>query len=152
MINGTQDRRPSRLVAIAAAILAACLPLGAGLAHTTNAAGYQVIHPWTEPAAQGQATKAYPTLVSQSEGDMVLAGVSTDAAQRVDIIVDGAPAKQLVLPAGKTVGSDSFHLRLVGLTRGLEDGGHFTATLRFADGRTKEITMVVGETTMAPGS
>lgn len=150
MTNGTQKRRPRRLGAIAGAVLAMCLPVGAGLAHTTQAAGYQVIHPWTEPAAQGQTTKAYPTLVSQSDSDMVLAGVATDVAPRVEIVVDGDPAERLVLPAGKTLGSESFHLRLVGLTRALEMSGHFTATLRFADGRTKDITMVVGETTMAP--
>lgn len=150
MIFKTGKGRLGRLVTGAAVSLAIAIPAGVGLSHTAEGEGFRVIHPWTEPAAQGQATKAYPTLVSTSDGELALTGVSSEVAERVEIVVDGETVDRLAVPAGTTLGTDRFHLRLVGLNRDLADGGHYTATLRFADGRTEEITMVVGEDTMTP--
>ncbi len=150
MTRSTPNRRLHRLVTGAAVALALTVPAGAGLAHTTEGEGFQVIHPWTEPATRGQATTAYPTLVSKSGGELALTGVSSDVAERVEIVADGETVDRLALPAGKTLGRDRFHLRLVDLTRDLQEGGHYKATLRFADGRTEQIMMVVGESTMAP--
>ena len=150
MIPKTGNGRLGRLVTVVAVALALAIPAGAGLAHMAKGEGFRVIHPWTEPAAAGQATKAYPTLVSTSDGELALTGVSSEVAERVEIVVDGETVDRLAVPAGTTLGADRFHLRLVGLNRDLVDGGHYTATLRFADGRTEEITMVVGEDTMTP--
>ena len=118
--------------------------------HTSEVAGLQVIHPWTEPGSRGAATNAYPTLVNDSEGRRVITGVSTELARRVEIVAGGGVVERLELSPGETLGIDQFHLRLVDLQRDLEAGAHFGATLRFADGRTAEIMMVVGESTQPP--
>ena len=150
MIRKTRNGRLGRLLTGAAVSLAIAIPAGVGMSHTAKGEGFKVIHPWTEPAAEGEATKAFPTLVSTSDGELALTGVSSDVGERVEIVADGKTVDRLAMPAGKTLGTDRFHLRLVGLNRDLEAGGHYTATLRFADGRTEEIKMVVGESTMAP--
>ena len=138
------------IVAAAAVSMAVLAPAGPVLSHTSEAAGLQVIHPWTEPGARGATTKAYPTLVNDTEDRQVITGVSTEFAGRVEIVAGGRSVERLELSPGETLGIDRFHLRLIDLRRDLEAGGHFGATLRFADGRTAEIMMVVGESTQAP--
>jgi copper(I)-binding protein len=137
-------------VAAVALGLAGLVPAGSGLSHTSQVAGLQVIHPWTEPGERGGTSKAYPTFVNQSNGRQVIAGVSTEVAERVEIVARGQGVERLELAPGETLGVDQFHLRLIDLTRDLDDGGHFAATLTLADGRRAEIMMVVGESSQAP--
>lgn len=147
----TRMTRDGHLPALVTAFaVAVCVPAGPSAARTAEAEGFKVIHPWTEPAGQGQATNAYPTLVGKSGKERALTGVSSDVAERVEIVIDGEAVDRLTVPAGNTRGSERFHLRLTDLNRELEAGGHFEATLRFANGQTEAITMVVGESTTAP--
>ncbi len=150
MIRIVRHKRRRGLAVVLAVGLGALVPAGPGLAHTTEAAGLQVIHPWTEPGARGATTRAYPTLVNQSESPRALTSVSSELAARVEIVAEGRAVERLELAPDETLGADQFHLRLVELKRDLEAGGHFRAALGFADGRTAEVMMVVGESTQAP--
>ena len=122
----------------------------AAQAHSEKAGKVKVIHPWAEPAAKGAAARAHPTLQNTAESQAVLTDVDTPVAKRVEMVAGGENVRHLAIPAGGIKGPEQFHLRLVELTRALADGGHFTATLHFADGQKARIRMVVGQDTMSP--
>ena len=141
--------RRSVLVGICGALLwTAIAPMPA--AHTIEIEGVQVIHPWAE-ASEGESARVFPTIANSGEDEIVIVGAETPVAARAEIIVDGHPVDRVVVPGGDvlSLAEPNTHIRLTGLTDPLRDGGHFSLLLKFADGGTMALEVVVGENTMA---
>ena len=137
------------LVGVCGALLwTATAPMPA--AHMIEKEGVQVIHPWAE-ASEGGAARVFPTIANSGEDEIVIIGAETPIAARVEFIVDGQPVDRVVVPGGDvlSLAEPNTHIRLSGLTDPIRDGGHFSLLLKFADGGTMALDVVVGENTIA---
>jgi len=137
------------MVGICGALLwTATAPMPA--AHMIEKDGVQVIHPWAE-ASESDSARVFPTIANSGEDEIVIVGAEAQVAARIEFIVDGQPVDRVVVPGGDvlSLAEPETHIRLSGLMDPLRDGGHFSLILKFADGGTMALEVVVGETTLA---
>jgi copper(I)-binding protein len=134
---------------IVAAVMANSMP--PALAHMVEKENVQVIHPWAE-ASDGATTRVFPTIANTGKSAIVVVGAESAVARRVDLIVNGKTVDQVVVVGGDVAAltdADN-HIRLMGLSEPLAEGGHFPLLLTFADGLIMTLKVVIGETTLAP--
>lgn len=124
--------------------------VAAANAHSVHAGGVQVIHPWAEPT-EHEMTRAFPTIANDGDATRTLTGVRSPVADHVHVHHDGSLTEALTLEPGATVGPDALRFLFVGLERPLAKGDDVPVTLAFADGRTIEVTFVVGRDAMPGG-
>ena len=132
-----------------AAAAAAAFACGAA-----GAADIRVEDAWARASA-GAARNgaAYVTLVNRGAA-AALIGVESSAAARAELhmhIMDGdmarmRPAGSVPLPAGARVAlaPGGLHIMLLGLRAPLREGASFPMTLRFDDGDSRAIEVIVG--------
>ena len=126
--------KPKNLIGLAAVVvlLAACSAAGEMEAHEA----------WARPAAQGGNGAVYFLLHNHTLEDDELTGVSSDAADAVEIhesMAEPDDTMQMVmrpsipLPAGGELKFEpgGYHLMLVGLKQDLNMGDEFKVTLHF---------------------
>lgn len=140
-----------RIRQILMAVSCAALLAGAAAAHMVEKGDVQVIHPWAEPA-EGTTTRVYPTVANDGTEAFVVVGAMSPIADAVELVIAGERVEEIVVPAGDVIAfsETDVHIRLVGLSERLEEGGHFPMTMQLEDGNVIEFQVVVGENTAAP--
>lgn len=118
-------------------------------AHMIEKDNVQVIHPWAE-ATEGDTARVFPTIANSGNEEIEIVGAEAPVAAGVALIVDGQPVDRIVVPGGDVVNLDGAdnHLHLRGLRDPLEEGGQFPLLLKFGDGGTMTIDVVIGENTL----
>lgn len=119
--------------------------------HMVEKGDVQVIHPWAEPS-DGASTRVFPTVANDGESEFVVIGATAPIAEAVELVIEGQPVEEIAVPAGEVIAFNEteVHLRLVGLSEPLLEGGHFPMEMRLKDGNVIEFQVVVGENTTAP--
>lgn len=152
----------SRLPLLAWLIVAIATPAAARPAATA----VEVVQPWSRPAVAGATGVGYMTLVNHGRAAIALAKVESPLARKVEVhlskmeggVMRMTPAPAVTIPPGGTVrfAPGGYHLMFVGLTKNLMPGDHLPATLSFSDGRTTQVSFVVGTggepAPLAPGA
>ncbi|HMO85208.1 MAG TPA: copper chaperone PCu(A)C [Lacipirellulaceae bacterium] len=122
-------------------------------------AGIEVVRPWARASTGlAQPAAAYLSIVNKGAQPIVLTGITTPVAHAADIhrtvqtgdVVRMEREKQIVLPPGARVefAPGGLHIMLMNLEVALVRGRTFPMDLKFADGRSVEISVPV----FPPGS
>lgn len=140
-------------VAIAAALVAVCVPL---LALEASAADIEIIRPWTRatpPAAK--VGGGYLTLTNKGALSVRLLGGSSEIADRVEVhkmeMADGIMKMRPVpegveIAAGQTVelAPGGYHLMLIDLKRPIVAGERVPVTLKFENSNPVDAEFIAG--------
>ncbi|CAG1014436.1 hypothetical protein ANAEL_04979 [Anaerolineales bacterium] len=109
---------------------------------------------WARSGMKDGNSAAYMLIQNGTDQDDELVGVSSNAAQAVELHLsrmkaDGtmemAQQQSITIPAGKAVElkSGSYHVMLIGLTRDLKSGDEISLTLKFKNSADLTLTIPV---------
>ena len=106
---------------------------------------------WAKAAEDGGMTGLFGTLENHGDHDLVITGVESDAAGMIElheVTADGVMREiegPTVIPAGGALelAPGANHIMLMGLTRELLPGDEVEVTLRFDDGGSVHLTVLV---------
>lgn len=108
---------------------------------------------WARAASEGHTSAIYMTVSNAGPGSVAIVAARSDVAERVEVhetimevSFEGGRISQtmrmeeidaLEVPAGETVElkPGGLHIMLLGLTRDIESGDHFSLEVELADGR-----------------
>lgn len=136
-----------------AAVALALAPLATpAAAHDYYTPHFQIIHPWTDPAAAGAQRLGLYMRFAQIESDDRLLSASSPVAEAIELRVprsaDNGPvrAKAVALPTGADVelGPDGTHFVMRGIRKDLPFGSSHPLELVFEKAGRVEIEFVVG--------
>jgi len=129
------------LMGLTAAVL---LAVGSAAAHDAKQGTVRVGHAWAKPADDGPARAFMPVLNEGGTG-RTLVGASSPGATAALVGKDGEVVDTIAVPAGKMVNLAAWreHIRLTGFDGALEQGERVPLTLRFADGTTLDLSVIV---------
>lgn len=148
-------------VLISAALLTGCTgsqPTGAEAAGGSGAASAEQVtlsvaldDGWAKSAEADGMTGVFGTLRNHTDRDLVITGVTSDAAEHVELHEVTAEGQMQEVSGDVVIPADgSFelvpggnHVMLMGLTRALLAGDEVTFTLSFDDGSSHEFTVLV---------
>ena len=121
-------------------MLLSAVPIGwaaglpAALAHEYFTPYFTVVHPWTRASAAGATTaRIGMSFLDVTQADRLI-GAQSPLAQGAELIAsDGVALSGIAITAGQTttLSEIGIHLRLRGLTQGLEIGREYPLTLVF---------------------
>ena len=133
-------------IVLAAVLLV--LGIASASAHGLDAGGVQIIHPWATPGAS--SSRVHPTIANDGAARIVIVSAESPVAARVILILDGAPVRELAIPAGEVLTPDMLAFQLDRLVSPLSENQHFPLTIILSDGRRITFHVVVGETATMP--
>ena len=145
-----------KLAAIAAAVIA-IISVTIAAAHQEKIGSFTVHHPWARASATSQAKSGaiYLKLDNHGDSDIILTGVSTNAAKRAElhthIMSDHGVMQMRPVVGGISVpahGTEELkpgglHIMMMGLTSPLSEGEVFDITLTFSDGSSGTVSVEV---------
>lgn len=120
------------------------------LAHSEQKAGVLVTHPWVAPAQAGAMTTGHPTIVNRGDATIEIVKITSRAAGRLQLILDGEPVDTVSLGAGKTLSPKRLSIRFEDLAVDLPEGKAVPVKFHFAGREAMEIHMAIGRDTMNP--
>ncbi len=143
-----------RTVLLMLGISSAVAACGAGGAPASGGGFITVSPAWVRAAPEGGTTAAYFQVVNGRLSDDVLAGVSTDAAERASLhetstddqgMTGMQPVDGITIPAGETVQLEpgGYHVMLENLAAGLVDGSSIRLVLMFEQAGPLNVTAEV---------
>ena len=131
--------------ALIIAALSAALATSPALAHDYTVGSLKIDHPWARATPKGASVGGgYMKITNTGTAPDRLVGGTTDISRRFEVhemkMEDGVMkmrpvANGLEIKPGQTVSLDpsGYHVMFVGLNEQLMQGGHFKATLQFAN-------------------
>jgi len=147
-------------LAIAAPLLTSCATADGGSPTAGGSTGETQEHShsdvtiadgWAKAAEAGGMTGLFGTLENHGDHDLVITGVESDAAEMIElheVTADGVMREiegPTSIPAGGTLAlaPGANHIMLMGLTRELLAGDEVEVTVRFDDGTSVHLAMLV---------
>lgn len=136
--------------ALALGLTLAVAATAGALAHTEQQAGIMVTHPWVASTEAGGDTTGHPTIVNRGESAIELVNVTSAAAERVHLLLDGQSTETVTIGSGETLSPKRLEIRFEGLKMDLPTGKALPVTLHFADREAMDVHMAIGRDTMNP--
>ena len=143
--------RSIALCALTAALLSATTaPLIAG--EPDQIGRLQIIHPWTDRALAGSATRLHMKMVNDGSDDLHVIKLTSPIASAVELVLVEAGSQRVKLPSitlfaheSMDLGRSRIRVTLEGLRRDLRAGERFPVTFHLAPHGRITTTVTVGD-------